>query len=145
MFRSPRKQRGKNEFKGGVVAFQFRLAWFCNKCGAPVLVPGEAKNHPSQCPSIYGRAARAAELRKIQDLEARNRKNRRPSARRTLDLTHFQRAAQLFRHAKQMSPPAKPGSAYRPPPQDVGERREASGMQRSTPTPDWHQHAAVLY
>ena len=63
---SPDKRKGATDF-----GIQFRLAWFCNDCGAPFQVPSEARRHSSLCPSLYGRARAKERLRKLETLRER--------------------------------------------------------------------------
>ena len=96
---SPNKRAGDTQPR-----IIFRLAWFCNCCGAPFHVPSEARRHHTLCPSIFGRLRAKERLRKLEKLQAQYRKTAPAGPRRILDLSHFAKATGLFKKALTLSP-----------------------------------------
>ena len=104
LFRWPLASSVDKRLATPVARIIFRLAWFCNRCGAPFQVPKEARRHHTLCPSIYGRVRAKERLRRLTKLKERYCKEAPLGPKRTSDLKLFDKAAALFKKAAAMSP-----------------------------------------
>ena len=104
LFRWPLASSVNKRLATPVARIIFRLAWFCNRCGAPFQVPKEARRHHTLCPSIYGRVRAKERLSRLTKLRVRYCKEVPLGPKRTSDLKLFDKAAALFKKAAAMSP-----------------------------------------